>query len=108
MRFGLMGGAMQAHGHGQFLLNLLVLGMGVQKAMDAARSRHLSGMKAAIEGAVPDSVRAALARMGHVVSEGQRSQMGGIAGDHPTSAWIRCRVGSAEGWGGGGAVRGLF
>jgi gamma-glutamyltranspeptidase/glutathione hydrolase len=77
MSFGLMGGAMQAQGHAQFLINLLVFEMDVQEAMDAARFRHFSGQNVAIEGAVPDSVRAALTRMGHVVSEGQRSQMGG-------------------------------
>jgi gamma-glutamyltranspeptidase/glutathione hydrolase len=77
MSFGLMGGAMQAQGRAQFLLNLLVFGMDLQQAMDAARFRHFAGENVAIEGAVSDSVRAALTRMGHVVSEGQRSQMGG-------------------------------
>jgi gamma-glutamyltranspeptidase/glutathione hydrolase len=91
MSFGLMGGAMQAQGHAQFLINLLVFGMDVQQAMDAARFRHLSGMSVAIEGAVPDSVRAALTRMGHVVSEGQRGQMGG------SQAIIRLKRGYAAG-----------
>ena len=40
MSFGLMGGAMQAQGHVQFLLNMLVFGMDVQQAMDAARFRQ--------------------------------------------------------------------
>jgi gamma-glutamyltranspeptidase/glutathione hydrolase len=91
MSFGLMGGAMQAQGHAQFLINILVFGMDVQEAMDAARFRHLSGMSVAIEGAVPDSVRAALTRMGHVVSEGQRGQMGG------SQAIIRLKRGYAAG-----------
>src|SRR5829696_5127987 len=43
MSFGLMGGAMQAQGHAQFLLNLLVFGMNVQEAMDVGRFRHMNG-----------------------------------------------------------------
>lgn len=56
MSFGLMGGAMQAQGHAQFLINVLVFGMDLQQAMDAARFRHFAGENVAIEGAVPDSV----------------------------------------------------
>jgi len=37
MSFGLMGGAMQAQGHAQLLLNLFVFGMDMQQAIDAAR-----------------------------------------------------------------------
>ncbi|MFI5257518.1 MAG: gamma-glutamyltransferase [Gemmatimonadales bacterium] len=77
MSFGLMGGAMQAQGHVQLLLNLFVFGMDIQQAIDVARFRHLGGMTVTIESAVPDSVRTALTRMGHVVTEAQRSQMGG-------------------------------
>jgi gamma-glutamyltranspeptidase/glutathione hydrolase len=91
MSFGLMGGAMQAQGHAQLLLNLLVFGMDIQQAIDAARFRHLGGMNVAIEAAVSDSVRAALTRMGNVVSEGQRSQMGG------SQAIIRLKRGYAAG-----------
>ena len=43
MSFGLMGGAMQAQGHAQFLINMLVFGMDVQEAMDAGRFRHETG-----------------------------------------------------------------
>jgi gamma-glutamyltranspeptidase/glutathione hydrolase len=35
-----MGGAMQAQGHAQFLLNHLLFGMDPQQAIDAARFRH--------------------------------------------------------------------
>lgn len=77
MSFGLMGGAMQAQGHAQLLLNLLVFGMDLQPAIDAARFRHLGGMNVVIESAVPDSVLANLTAMGHVVAEGRRTQMGG-------------------------------
>jgi gamma-glutamyltranspeptidase/glutathione hydrolase len=59
--------------------------------MDAARFRHMGGMNVAIEAAVPDSLRAALTRMGHVVNEGQRSQMGG------SQAIIRLQRGYAAG-----------
>ena len=73
MSFGLMGGAMQAQGHVQFLLNMLVFGMDVQQAMDAARFRHLDGLRVALEAPVTDSVRAALTALGHdiVVMRGQ-------------------------------------
>jgi gamma-glutamyltranspeptidase / glutathione hydrolase len=91
MSFGLMGGAMQAQGHAQLLLNLFVFGMDIQQAIDAARFRHLGGMNVALESAVPDSVRAALTRMGHVVTEGERSQMGG------SQAIIRLQRGYAAG-----------
>ena len=46
MSFGLMGGAMQAQGHAQFLINLLVFGMDVQEAMDAGRFRHMDAARA--------------------------------------------------------------
>src|SRR5215510_8993466 len=49
MSFGLMGGAMQAQGHAQFLVNLLAFGMDVQQAIDAARFRHLDGARVIIE-----------------------------------------------------------
>ena len=67
MSFGLMGGAMQAQGHAQFLLNMLVFGMDVQQAMDAARFRHLEGVRVALEGPITDSVRAALTSLGHAI-----------------------------------------
>ena len=49
MSFGLMGGAMQAQGHAQFLINMLVFGMDVQEAMDVGRFRHESGMRVIVE-----------------------------------------------------------
>jgi gamma-glutamyltranspeptidase/glutathione hydrolase len=91
MSFGLMGGAMQAQGHAQLLLNLFVFGMDIQQAIDAARFRHMDGMKVSLEAAVSDSVRAALASMGHVVSEGPGSMMGG------SQAIIRLEHGYAAG-----------
>ena len=62
---------MQAQGHVQFLLNMFVFGMNVQQAIDAARFRHLDGLRVAIETPVGDDVRAALRAMGHqIVDEG--------------------------------------
>jgi gamma-glutamyltranspeptidase/glutathione hydrolase len=77
MSFGLMGGAMQAQGHVQFLLNLLVFGMDVQQAIDAARFRHLSGMSVALEPAIGDDVRAALKSLGHEIADERQTQFGG-------------------------------
>jgi gamma-glutamyltranspeptidase/glutathione hydrolase len=91
MSFGLMGGAMQAQGHAQLLLNLFVFGMDIQQAIDAARFRHTEGMDVALEAPITDSVRAALTAMGHVVSEGASGNMGG------SQAIIRLEHGYAAG-----------
>src|SRR5215467_11759056 len=77
MSFGLMGGAMQAQGHAQFLINLLVFGQNVQEAMDAGRFRHEMGARAIVESAIPDSVIAELKAMGHEVSVARPSSFGG-------------------------------
>jgi gamma-glutamyltranspeptidase/glutathione hydrolase len=77
MSFGVMGGAMQPQGHLQFLLNLLVFGMDVQQAMDAPRFRHLDQLRVALESPVPDSVRAGLRALGHVVVELAPGNAGG-------------------------------
>ena len=77
MSFGLMGGGMQAQGHAQFLVNLLVFGMDVQQSIDAARFRHIDGLRVEVEAPITDSVRAALTAMGHVMSDGLRTQFGG-------------------------------
>ena len=77
MSFGLMGGAMQAQGHVQFLLNMLVFGMDVQQAMDAARFRHLDGVRVILESPIPDSVRTALTALGHQLVMPRGQQFGG-------------------------------
>ena len=77
MSFGVMGGAMQAQGHVQLLLNLLVFGMDVQQAIDAARFRHMDGSQVAVEAPVAESVRAALRAMGHDVSSPRANPFGG-------------------------------
>jgi gamma-glutamyltranspeptidase/glutathione hydrolase len=91
MSFGLMGGAMQAQGHAQLLLNLFVFGMDIQQAIDAARFRHTEGMKIFLEAPITDSVRGALTSMGHVVAEGPGAMMGG------SQAIIRLERGYAAG-----------
>jgi len=77
MSFGVMGGAMQPQGHVQVLLNVLLFGMDLQQANDAPRFRHLSGLRVAIEAPVGDEVRAALAALGHELSDEARTDFGG-------------------------------
>ena len=77
MSFGLMGGAMQAQGHAQFLINMLVFGMNVQEAMDAGRFRHETGTRVIVEPVIADSVMAQLRALGHEVSVARPSQFGG-------------------------------
>ncbi len=77
MSFGLMGGSMQAQGHAQFLINMLVFGMNVQQAMDAGRFRHLSGTRVLVEPVIADSVIAQLRAMGHDVRVSVPAQFGG-------------------------------
>ena len=91
MSFGLMGGAMQAQGHAQLLINFLVFGMDIQQAIDAARFRHLDGVRVLVESPIPDSVRAALTSMGHTITEGRRGDFGG------SQAIIRLSHGYAAG-----------
>ena len=76
MAFGLMGGSMQPQGHTQLLLNMLVFGMDPQGAVDAARFRHLSGRRVAIE-RVSDEVAADLEARGHELADWQRTDFGG-------------------------------
>ncbi len=75
--FGLMGGSMQAQGHVQFVLNLLVFGMDLQQAIDAARFRHTSGFKLALEAPIGGDVRAKLTAMGHEIIDERPIQFGG-------------------------------
>jgi len=77
MSFGVMGGSMQPQGHVQFLLNLLVFGMDVQQAIDMPRFRHLDGLRVALEPPIPDSVRGALATLGHQIVDLAPGSAGG-------------------------------
>ena len=77
MSFGLMGGAMQAQGHAQFLINHLIFGMDIQQAMDAGRFRHQNGRSVIVEPAISDSVMAELRALGHEVRLGNAGLFGG-------------------------------
>jgi len=77
MAFGVMGGAMQPQGHVQVLLNLLLFGMDPQQAVDAARFRHMSGRRVALESPIDDSTRAALTTMGHEIIDERNIAFGG-------------------------------
>jgi gamma-glutamyltranspeptidase/glutathione hydrolase len=77
MTFGLMGGAMQAQGHAQFLINLLVFNMDVQQSMDVARFRHMNGLNVIVESALSDSVIAGLRALGHEVTLAPPTSFGG-------------------------------
>ncbi len=77
LAFGVMGGAMQPQGHVQVLLNLLLFGMDPQQAVDAARFRHLSGARVAIESPVDEDVRRALRLLGHELVDERDIAFGG-------------------------------
>ncbi len=76
MAFGVMGGSMQPQGHTQLLINMLIFGMDPQEAVDAARFRHLSGRRVAIE-RVSDEVAAELESRGHEIADWRRTDFGG-------------------------------
>jgi gamma-glutamyltranspeptidase/glutathione hydrolase len=77
MSFGVMGGAMQPQGHVQVLLNLLVFGMDIQQAIDAARFRHLSGLNVALETPIGADVRSRLLALGHQLANEANTAFGG-------------------------------
>ncbi len=64
LSYGVMGGSMQPQGHVQVLLNMVEFGMDPQEAIDAARFRHLSANRVAIENLHPE-VAASLEGLGH-------------------------------------------
>jgi len=77
MAFGLMGGSMQPQGHTQMLINTMVFGMDIQQSIDAARFRHMDGMRIALESPISAEVRAALEAMGHEVIDESEVAFGG-------------------------------
>ena len=80
MAFGLMGGAMQPQGHVQMLINIMVFGMDIQQSIDAARFRHMNGMRVALESPIGPEVRAALEAMGHELIDESGVAFGGAQG----------------------------
>ncbi|MDX1395667.1 MAG: gamma-glutamyltransferase [Gemmatimonadota bacterium] len=64
--FGVMGGSMQPQGHTQVVLNMVEFGMDPQAAIDAARFRHMGGLRVAVENMTP-SLQAALEGKGHEI-----------------------------------------
>lgn len=80
LSFGVMGGAIQAQGHVQVLVNIIDLGMGLQQAIDAPRFRYLSGRSVLLENEIPANVIARLLERGHLRASppgALRSSMGG-------------------------------
>jgi gamma-glutamyltranspeptidase/glutathione hydrolase len=65
MAYGVMGGDVQAQGHVQVLLNLLVRGLNLQQAIDAPRVRYISGKGVMMEEGVGQPVIDALVARGH-------------------------------------------
>ncbi len=95
LAFGVMGGAMQPQGHVQVLLNMLLFDMDVQESSDAARFRHLSGRRVALEAPVDAEVRAALTALGHDIIDERNIAFGG--------AQLVMKL--AKGWGAGSDSR---
>jgi gamma-glutamyltranspeptidase / glutathione hydrolase len=78
MAFGLMGGAMQAQGHAQVLVDMIDLGANPQAATDAARFSHYQKTNTlALESNLYDLVGARLRALGHHVESANGEGMGG-------------------------------
>jgi gamma-glutamyltranspeptidase/glutathione hydrolase len=80
MSFGVMGGAIQAQGHVQVLVNLIDLKMSLQEAIDAPRYRFVTGRDVLMEDELGSSVIDQLLKLGHVRAKPPgvlRSSMGG-------------------------------
>jgi len=78
MAFGLMGGAMQAQGHAQVLMDMIDLGANPQAATDAARFLHAQATNTLyMESNLYDLVGAQLRALGHKVESVHGEDMGG-------------------------------
>lgn len=77
MSFGLMGGAMQAQGHAQFVINHLVFGLNIQQAQDVGRFRHTAGVRVSMESVMDAGVLAALKALGHDIQIAPPADFGG-------------------------------
>ena len=76
LSYGVMGGSMQPQGHVQVLLNIVEFGMDPQEAIDAARFRHFSGVRVAIEN-LDSEVASALEALGHELRDPEGVAFGG-------------------------------
>ncbi|MDH3735086.1 MAG: gamma-glutamyltransferase, partial [Gemmatimonadota bacterium] len=74
--FGVMGGSMQPQGHTQVVLNMVEFGMDPQQAIDAARFRHMGGLRVAVENMTPQ-LEAGLTALGHEIIPWERTSYGG-------------------------------
>ena len=78
LAFGLMGGAMQAQGHVQVLVDLIDLGANLQSASDAARYQHYQASDTlALETPLFRLLGADLTLLGHRVEPASGAAMGG-------------------------------
>lgn len=79
MSFGLMGGAQQAQGQAQVLVDMIDLGASPQAASDAARFNHFQATNTlTLESGLYDLVGAQLQAMGHKVQPANGEHMGGF------------------------------
>ncbi len=76
--FGLMGGAQQAQGHVQVLLNLIDHGANLQAAGDAARFSHAQATNTVqLESSLYELLGSQLQALGHIVVSANGEDMGG-------------------------------
>jgi gamma-glutamyltranspeptidase/glutathione hydrolase len=76
--FGLMGGAQQAQGHAQVLINMIDLGANLQAAGDAARFSHAQADNTVeLESSLYDLLGLQLQKLGHTVASANGKRMGG-------------------------------
>lgn len=68
MSFGVMGGPMQAQGHLQMALRVMLYGQNPQAAIDAPRWRVEKGRQVVVEPSLDRNTLASLRRMGHDIS----------------------------------------
>ena len=81
MSFGLMGGAQQAQGHAQVLVDMIDLGANPQAASDAARFAHQQSSNTLnLESNLYELVGTQLQAMGHKVRSANGEHMGGFQG----------------------------
>ncbi|MBN4080923.1 gamma-glutamyltransferase [Caldithrix abyssi] len=66
LSYGIVGGAQQPQAQVQVLLNIFLLDMDIQQALDAPRFRHWSGRRVSFETSISQSVIDELESMGHL------------------------------------------